>query len=155
LGATGFAHSDARAMPLAPGQPRDAVAGESLTARDIVWLEADQPIVRYPEFGAIAASPVATRLVMADQIRVEVVADGQVSPLDTPALLARHDVATLGKHSAELAQRIAAGLVIRDSRQRQRWQQTLEVDEGRAHRSFQRLRDIAALRWKSKPEPVV
>jgi NHLM bacteriocin system ABC transporter ATP-binding protein len=155
LAAFGFAHSDARAVPLAPGERRDAAAGESLTARGIAWLEAEQPILRYPELGAIAASPAMSRLALADQIRIDVVSGGAVRAIDTATLLERNDAAALGKLSGDLAQRIAASLVIRDKRQRQRWQETQEVDGTRAQLSFQRLRDIAALRWKPRPTPVL
>jgi NHLM bacteriocin system ABC transporter ATP-binding protein len=154
LAAPGLAHGDARAAPMAHGERRTFAAGADITARGIIWLDADQPILRYPEIGAIDASPAVCRVVIGNQIRVEVTGDGEVKASDSAALLEREAPALLGGLSADLARRIAAALILHTSRQRQRWQRTRQVDETRAERAFQRLRDIAAFRWLTA-RPVV
>jgi NHLM bacteriocin system ABC transporter ATP-binding protein len=145
LSAPGLVHSDAQAVPMAPGERRTCTTGASVTARQIVWLEAATPILRYAEAAGIEAAPLS-RLVMADQTGVEVTGDGEVQAIGTTALLERELPAVLGEPSAELARRIGAALIRRDVHQRQRWQQTLQIDETRAARGLQRLRDIAVFR---------
>ena len=143
LSAPGLVHSNAQAVPMAPGERRTCTAGASVTARQIVWLEAATPILRYAEAAGIEAAPLS-RLVMADQTGVEVTGDGEVQAIGTTALLERELPAVLGEPSAELARRIGAALIRRDVHQRQRWQQTRQIDETRAALGLQRLRDIAS-----------
>ena len=152
LSAPGLPHGDAEAVPLAPGERRAFSAGASVTARQIVWLQAEAPILVYPAAAGAKASPATSRLVLANQIRAELVGDGEVQAIDTATLVARHPPATLGELSAEHAQRIAAVLIRRDAARRQRWRLTRQVDEIRASHAVQRLRDIAAFR-RSAPVP--
>ncbi|CAN5866988.1 NHLP bacteriocin export ABC transporter permease/ATPase subunit [soil metagenome] len=146
LAAPGLEHSDAQAVPLSPGDRQSFTAGASVTARQIVWLAAATPILRYPEAPGIEASPTMSRLVMADQISIEVIGEGEVQALDSAAILEQETPEALGALSTTLAQRIATAFVRRDAHQRQRWKQTQEVDQLRASRAVQRLRDIALFR---------
>jgi hypothetical protein len=146
LASPGLAHSDAQAAPMVPGERRACTAGQSLTARSIVWLDADAPALRYPEIAGMPASPAMSRLVMADQIGALVTDDTEVRAFATATLLDQEGPQMLGKLSADLALRLAAALIHGDARRQHRWQQIDEVDEARAGRALQRLRDIAAFR---------
>ena len=146
LASPGLAHSDAQAAPMVPGERRACTAGQGLTARGIVWLDADAPALRYPEIAGMPASPAMSRLVMADQIGVLVTDDAEVRAFATATLLEQDGPQMLGKLSADLALRLAAALIHGDARRQHRWQQIDEVDEARAGRALQRLRDIAAFR---------
>ena len=47
-----------------------------MTARQVVWLQSDAPVLRYPEVADAGASPAGTFLALADQVMAEVMADG-------------------------------------------------------------------------------
>ena len=153
LTAPGLAHGDALAVPMAPGDRRACAAGENLTARTVVWLDAATPVLRYPAVAGVPASPAMSRLVLAGQIGITVTGAADIRAITTATLLAEDGPQTLGKLSADLAQRLATALVSRDTRRRQRWQQTDQVDQARAARALQRLRDIAVFR-RPTPQPV-
>src|SRR5215468_3989559 len=146
LSAPGLPHADAEAQPLAAGERSVLSAGAKLTARHVVWLQAEAPILFYPASGGIEASPPAQRLVMANQIRAELSGEGEVEAIDTASLFHRQGLTTLGEPSAGLAARLGAVLIRRDEAQRLRWRQTREVDSARARHALRRLRDVAAFR---------
>src|SRR5215468_5213039 len=146
LSAPGLPHADAEAQPLAAGERPVLSAGAKLTARHVVWLQAEAPILFYPASGGIEASPPAQRLVMANQIRAELSGAGEVEAIDTASLFHRQGLTTLGEPSAGLAARLGAVLIRRDEAQRLRWRQTREVDSARARHALRRLRDVAAFR---------
>src|SRR5262245_27988731 len=68
-----FERSDGAAVPIVAGEscmlPRDAV----ITAREVVWLQAEAPVLRYCETEGIEASAAKPLLILADQILAEVV----------------------------------------------------------------------------------
>ncbi len=146
LSASGLPHADAEAVPMAAGERRAFAAGARLTARHVVWLQADAPILFYPAAAGADASVPTARLVMANQIRAELAAEGDVQAIDTATLAARLSPAKLGELSTQLAAHIAAALVRRDEVKRRRWQQTRQVDETHVGHALRRLRDVAALR---------
>ena len=146
LSAPGLPHGDAETEPLAPGDQRAFAAGTCVTARQILWLEAETPILLYPAAGGAAASLPTTRLVLANQTRAEIAGDDEVAAIDTATLLTRYSPAELGALSAPIAKRIAAALARRDAARRQRWRQTREIDETQASHALRRLRDVALFR---------
>jgi NHLM bacteriocin system ABC transporter ATP-binding protein len=146
LSAPGLPHGDAETEPLMPGDQRVFAAGISVTARQILWLEAETPILIYPAAGGAPASSPTTCLVLANQTRAEIAGDDEVVAIDTTTLLARRSPAELGALTAPIAKRIAVALARRDAARRQRWQQTREIDEAQALNALKRLRDVALFR---------
>jgi hypothetical protein len=145
LSAPGLPHADAEAVPLAVGAEGVFAAGTKLTARHVVWLSAETPILFYPAAGGAASSPATQRLVLTNQIRAELAADGEVRAMDTAALLGRDGPAALGEVTDLLAARIGQALIRYEQARHERWQQALEVDGTRAWRALRRLREVAAL----------
>jgi NHLM bacteriocin system ABC transporter ATP-binding protein len=146
LAVPGLPRGDAESIPVEPGDRRIFAAGAHVTARQILWLEADAPILLYPASHGVEASAATARLVLAAQVRVAIAGEGEVRAIDTATLLARQSPAALGGLSAPLARHIAGVLVRRDTARRQRWQQTREIDETRAAHAFRRMRDVARFR---------
>jgi NHLM bacteriocin system ABC transporter ATP-binding protein len=153
LTAHGLPHGGGDAVPLTVGDHRQFAAGAGVTATHIVWLRTKAPILFYPAAGGAEASPAMSCLVLTNQIRVELAGDGEVQAIDTTSLVEPYERAQLidflGALSAQLAARIAAALIKRDTAQRERWQQAWEADEVRAAQALQRLRDVALFRAPS------
>ncbi|TAJ24635.1 MAG: NHLP bacteriocin export ABC transporter permease/ATPase subunit [Reyranella sp.] len=145
LAAPGFAPSDAHSVLLPPGEKRSFAAGSAVTARSLTWLTADQPILAYAATHSVEASPGRAFLAMANQTRIDIVGEGEVAATDTAGFVAGAPPEVLGELTATLARRIAAALIAHDTHRRQRWRQTLEVDEARAIDGIERLRNIASL----------
>ena len=141
-----FARSDGAAVLMVAGESRTLPQGAVVTARDIIWLQADAPVLRYS--ATVASEPSAAKplLVLADQILAEVIEASEVRAATSASLLLDNPPAALSGPSALLAMRIAASLVKDDAAMAQRAEERLVRDEAEVSRAIQRLSDAAALR---------
>ena len=141
-----FARSDSEAVLMVAGESRTLPQGAVVTARDVIWLQAEGPVLRYS--ATVASEPSAARplLVLADQILAQVIEAGEVRAVTSASLLLDNPPAALSGPSAVLATRIAASLVKDDAAMAQRAEERLVRDEAEVSRALQRLSDAAALR---------
>jgi NHLM bacteriocin system ABC transporter ATP-binding protein len=141
-----FARSDGAAVLMIAGESRTLPQGAVVTARDIIWLQADAPVLRYS--ATVASQPSAAKplLVLADQILAEVIEASEVRAATSASLLLDNPPAALSGPSALLAMRIAASLLKDDAAMAQRAEERLVRDEAEVSRAIQRLSDAAALR---------
>ena len=145
LSCPGVPRGDGEALPVEAGEHRHLAAGTRVTARQVVWLQSDVPVLRYPEAAEAGASPAGPLLALADQVMAEVMADGEIVALATRSLAAR-SLSAIGAASAAPAALIAAALSAGDAAERQRRHDALLLDEARASHALQHLRDIASFR---------
>jgi NHLM bacteriocin system ABC transporter ATP-binding protein len=141
-----FARSDGAAVLMIAGESRTLPQGAVATARDIVWLQAEAPVLRYSATAASEPSAAKPLLVLADQILAEVIEASEVRAATSASLLMDNSPAALSGPSAQLAMRIAASLVKADAAMAQRAEERLMRDEAEVSRALQRLSDAAALR---------
>jgi len=141
-----FARSDGAAVPLVAGESRILTQGAVVTARDVIWLRAEAPVLRYSATGGSEPSAAKPLLVLADQILAEVIEAGEVRAVTSELLLRDSPAAALSGPSAVLAMRIAASLIKDDAAMAQRAEERLVRDEAEVTRALQRLSDAAALR---------
>ncbi len=141
-----FARSDGAAVLMVAGESRTLPQGAVVTARDVIWLQAEAPVLRYSATAASEPSAAKPLLVLADQILAEVIEAGEVRATTSASLLLENPPAALSGPSAVLAMRIAASLVKDDAAMAQRAEERLARDEAEVSRAIQRLSDAAALR---------
>jgi NHLM bacteriocin system ABC transporter ATP-binding protein len=141
-----FARSSSEAVMIAAGESQAVAQGAVVTARDLVWLAANAPVLRYPATAASEASAAMSLLVLADQILAELTEAGEVRAVTSASLLQDHPPAALGGPSAALAMRIAASLVRDDAAMARRAEDRFARDEVEVAEAIQRLSDAAALR---------
>jgi NHLM bacteriocin system ABC transporter ATP-binding protein len=141
-----FARSDGAAVLMVAGESRTLPQGAVVTTRDVIWLQADAPVLRYS--ATVASEPSAPKplLVLADQILAEVIEASEVRAATSASLLLDSPPAALSGPSALLAMRIAASLVKDDGAIAKRAEERLVRDEAEVSRAIQRLSDAAALR---------
>ncbi len=137
-------HSEAALM--SAGENRTLPQGAVVTARDIVWLRAETPALRYPATAESEASAAMPALVLVDQIVAEVTQAGDVTAATSETLLLDNPPAVLGGPSAALALRIAASLINRDAAMARRAEERFARDEVEVSQAIRRLSDAAALR---------
>jgi len=127
-------------------ESRTLPQGAVVTTRDVIWLQADAPVLRYS--ATVASEPSAPKplLVLADQILAEVIEASEVRAATSASLLLDNPPAALSGPSALLAMRIAASLVKDDGAIAKRAEERLVRDEAEVSRAIQRLSDAAALR---------
>ncbi|CAN5779731.1 NHLP bacteriocin export ABC transporter permease/ATPase subunit [soil metagenome] len=142
----GLDYGDAAAMPMAAGESQALLRGAAVTAREIVWLQADRPILRYAAIGGLAPSPAMPLLVLADQITAELTEDGTVHAVTSTGLLRESPPAALAGPSPVLAARIAARLIEYDTAVEQRAHERELKDEVEVSQALRRLGDAASLR---------
>ena len=146
LSCAGVSASDAAAVPLAPGESRTVAPGSALTARNVVWLQADEAILRYAASGDTPSSAAMPLLVLADQVTAEATLDGTVRAVTSEALLRDTPAAGLEAPSAVLAARVAARLIAYDAAVERRASERRANDEVEVAQALRRLADAAALR---------
>jgi NHLM bacteriocin system ABC transporter ATP-binding protein len=141
-----FARSDSEAVLIVAGEshslPKDAVA----TARDVVWLQAEAPVLRYSATAATEPSAAQPLLVLADQILAQVTEASEIRAVTSASLLLDRPPAALGGPSVVLARRIAASLIRDDAAMGRRSAERLVRDEAEVSRALQHLSDAAGLR---------
>jgi NHLM bacteriocin system ABC transporter ATP-binding protein len=142
----GFARSDGAAVPMVAGESRALPQGAVVTAREVAWLQAEGPVLRYSATAAVEPSGARPLLVLADQILAELTDKGAVRAVTSASLLLENAPKALGGPSEVLATRIAASLIKEDSAMAQRAEQRLLRDEAEVSRALQHLSDAAALR---------
>jgi len=145
LPGAGLAQGDARAVPMAPGESRALAKDATITARGLVWLQADAPALRYDAAGSETAAPLPL-IVLADQVNARLVADAEVRALSSAALLAERGPDTMGRLSTLLAARIAGSLVRREAAAQQADADRWRRDEAEVASAMRRLGDVADLR---------
>ena len=113
-----FGRSDGAAVLMVAGESRTLPQGAVVTTRDVIWLQADAPVLRYS--ATVASEPSAPKplLVLADQILAEVIEASEVRAATSASLLLDNPPAALSGPSALLAMRIAASLVKRSEERR-------------------------------------
>jgi NHLM bacteriocin system ABC transporter ATP-binding protein len=141
-----FARSDGAAVPMVAGETRTMPQGAVVTARDVIWLQAQAPFLRYSATAASEPSAAKPLLVLADQILAEVIEAGEVRAASSASLLLDNPPAALSGPSALLAMRIAASLIENDKAMAQRAEERLVRDEAEVAQAIQHLSDAAALR---------
>jgi NHLM bacteriocin system ABC transporter ATP-binding protein len=141
-----FARSDSGAVLMVAGESRTLPQGAVVTARDVIWLLAEAPVLRYSATAASEPSAAKPLLVLADQILAEVIEASEVRAATSASLLLDNPPAALSGPSAVLAMRIAASLVKDDAAMARRAEERLVRDEAEVSRAIQRLSDAAALR---------
>jgi NHLM bacteriocin system ABC transporter ATP-binding protein len=146
LSAPGLPHADVETQPLSVGEQGCFAADTKLTARHVLWLHAEAPILFYPASGGAPASVPSRRLVLCNQIRAELAVEGDVQAINAASVLARDGPEVMNQATALLAIRIGRALIHREEGRRERWREALEVDDSRVQRALRRLRDVAALR---------
>ena len=148
LPCAGLAESDSLAVPMAPGESRALPPDATITARTLVWLQADGPVLRYAASGPEAAAP-QPLLVLADQVGARLLAAAEVRTLTSTALLAEHGPEALEPLSTLLAARIARSLVRVEAAARQAEVERGRRDEAEMAAAMQQLGDVADLRAPS------
>ena len=141
-----LARSDGAAVPMVAGESRSLPSGALATVRDVVWLQADAPVLRYAATAGNEPSAAAPLLVLANQILAEVIEASEVRAITSESLLSGDPPAAPGGPSAMIATRIAASLVRDDAAMARRAEQRLVRDEAEVARALQHLSDAAALR---------
>ena len=144
LSCAGVPRGDGAALPLESGERRHLRAGARVTARQVLWLTSQAPVLRYPQ-ATEAAAPPSSLLAMAGQVTAEVTADSEILAVDTASLVGQ-SLASIGAASAAPAALIAAALNNSDGTERRRQHDALLLDEARASHALQQLRDIANFR---------
>ncbi len=139
----GLAHDEAAAVPMEATEIRALPEKAMVTAREVVWLQASTPILRY---AGAEPSTVLPLLVLANQICAELTSAGEVRAVTSETLLSEHAPAALGAVSAVHAVRIADRLVRSEATMRERAHERLMLDEAEAAQALRRLSDVAALR---------
>jgi NHLM bacteriocin system ABC transporter ATP-binding protein len=142
----GLVQGDAGAMPMTATECRDLPQGSVVTAREVVWLKATTPILRYAATAEAETSVAMPLLVLANQVSAELVAAGEVCAVMSAAVLAESAPDALGALSLVHAARIAGGLIRSEAEMRQRAQERLSRDEAEVSNALQRLDSVAALR---------
>ncbi|SEO35766.1 NHLM bacteriocin system ABC transporter, ATP-binding protein [Rhodospirillales bacterium URHD0017] len=137
LSCPGIPHGDGEALPLEPGERRNLTGGARVTARQVVWLQSEAPVLRYRE-----TDEPRCLLVLADQVTVEVAVDSAIVTYDSGSLAAR-SMSAAGAASEMPAALIAAALRTGDAAERKRRRDVPLLDEARASHALQELRDIA------------
>jgi NHLM bacteriocin system ABC transporter ATP-binding protein len=146
LSCAGLGSSDSVALPMVASESRALPEGSVVTAREVVWLQAAAPILRYAATTGAQPSAVLALLVVANQISAEVVTAGEVEAVTTATLLADNALAALGALSTVHALRIAENLTKREADTRQRAEERQLRDQAEASLAMRRLSDVAALR---------
>jgi NHLM bacteriocin system ABC transporter ATP-binding protein len=141
-----FARSGSEAVLMVAGESRTLPQGAVVTAREIVWLQAEASVLRYSATAASEPSAAKPLLVLADQILAELTEASDVRAVTSASLLVDHPPAALGGPSAVLAMRIAASLVKDDAAMARRAEERLFQDEAEVSQAIQRMSDAAALR---------
>ena len=145
LPCAGLAQSDALAVPMASGESCALPMDATITAREIVWLQADAPVLRYAAIGGEAAAPWPL-IVLADQVSARLAAAAEVRALTSACLLAEHGPEVLGQLSVLLATRIAASLVRSEAAAEQADSDRWRRDEAEVAAAMRQLGDVANLR---------
>jgi NHLM bacteriocin system ABC transporter ATP-binding protein len=151
----GLARADAAAVPMGAGESRALPEGAMVTSREVVWLLAAAPILRYAATAGSKPSAAMTLLVLANQISSEVIAAGEVRATTSASLLGESTLAAVGALSAVHAVRIAGCLIKSEAAARQHTQARLVRDEAEVSQALQRLRDVAALRPSMIPAAAI
>ena len=146
LSCPGVAYGDAAAVPMAAGDSKALPHGTAVTAREVVWLRADKPMLRYAATGGFEPSVAMPLLVLADQVTAETTDDGTVRAVTAASLLRESTPAGLDAPSAVLAARIAAQLIEYDAAVERRAHERQARDEVEVSNALLRLGDAAALR---------
>ncbi len=142
----GLRHADAAAVPMVAPERRVLPADSTVTAREIVWLQAATPILRYAATEETGPSAATRLLVLADQVSAQLTAAGEVCAVASASLLAERELDELGAVSAVHAARIAASLIRSEAAMRQAEEERRTLDEAEVAGALQRLSDVAALR---------
>ncbi|MCF8532022.1 MAG: NHLP bacteriocin export ABC transporter permease/ATPase subunit [Reyranella sp.] len=146
LSCPGQADGEAAAAPMAAGEKQVLPQGKAVTAREVVWLQADRPVLRYVATRGFEPSAAMSLLVLADQITAEATEEGEVRAVTSASLLLEGRQVELHAPSTVLATRIAARLIRYDAAVEQRAGDRLVRDEAEVSQSLRRLGDAAALR---------
>ena len=155
LSCPGLAHGDAAAVPMAAGESQSLPQGAAVTAREVVWLQAERPILRYAATGDLEPSAAMPLLVLADQITAETADKGAVRAVTSASLLEERTPAGLEAPSAVLAARIAARLIKYDAAVERRALDRQAKDEAEVSQALQRLGAAAALRHAAIAIPAI
>jgi len=75
-----FARSDSEAVLMVAGESRMLPDGAVVTARDVIWLQAEAPVLRYSATVATEPSAAKPLLVLADQILAQVIEASEERP---------------------------------------------------------------------------
>ena len=145
LPCAGLAQTDALAVPMASGESRALPMDATITAREIVWLQADAPVLRYVATGGETAAPLPL-IVLADQVSARLTAAAEVRALTSASLLAEHGPEVLGQLSVLLATRIAGSLVRSEAAAEQADSERWRRDEAEVAAAMRQLGDVADLR---------
>ena len=145
LSSPGIASDDASAVPLAPGEGRRLDGGIKVTARRVLWLKADGPVLRYAAGAGPDSGQALPLLALADQVTVEVTADAMVQVL-TSEMLAAADPDAFALPLPSLAARMARHLLDHDDAIGRRPGERHARDEEDVRRALRRLGAAAALR---------
>ncbi len=146
LSCPGVPFGNAVALPMAAGERQALPQGAELTAREVVWLQADKPMLRYAAAGTPEPSAALPLLVLADQVTARTTDAGTVCAITTASLLGGSTAAALDAPSAVLAARIAAQLIDYDDAVERRAYEREARDEAEVSAALRRLGDAAALR---------
>jgi NHLM bacteriocin system ABC transporter ATP-binding protein len=141
-----FVRGSSAAALMVAGESRTLPQGAVVTARDVIWLQAAAPVLRYPATAANEPSTARPLLVLADQVLAEMTEAAEVRAVTSASLLLDNPPAALSGPSALLAMRIAASLASDDAAMAQRAEERLVRDEAEVAQALQRLSDAAALR---------
>ncbi len=145
LACAGVAQSDALAVPMAPGESRALPMGATITARELVWLQASEAVLRYAAAGTEPAAPLPL-LAVADQVSARLAAAAEVRALTSASLLAEHGPRLVGQLSTLLATRIAAAVVRSEAAAAQADSERWRRDEAGVAAAMLQLGDVADLR---------
>jgi NHLM bacteriocin system ABC transporter ATP-binding protein len=148
LASADLAGSDALAVPMAPGENRALPQDATITARALLWLQADGPVLRYDAHGSEAAVP-QPLLVLADQVGTRLTAAAEVRTLTSASLLAERGPEALEPISTLLATRIAGSLVRVEAAAHQADAERWHRDEAEVAAAMRQLGDVADLRSPS------
>ena len=150
LSCPGVASGAAAALPMAAGESQALPRGAAVTAREVVWLQTDRPILRYAATGRLEPSAAMALLVLADQVTAETIDSGTVRAVTSAALLRDVTSAQLDAPSAVLAARIATQLIDYDAAVERRAYERRAKDEREVSGALQHLSDAAALRHSAR-----
>ncbi|MCA0305684.1 MAG: hypothetical protein LCH95_25075, partial [Proteobacteria bacterium] len=154
LAAPGLAAADASARPLAAGESHALPAGATVTVRQVLWLKADRPALRYAGPGSGDGPPAQALLVLADQVTVTTTAEATVQCFETAALAAPHSALRpdmLAAPMAALADQLGRHLVAHDTARESRPVERHARDEAGLRAALSRLGAAAALRPVAPP----
>jgi NHLM bacteriocin system ABC transporter ATP-binding protein len=152
LSCPGLVSDDAAAIPMAAGENRTLAPGTKVTARQVVWLQTDDPLLRYAAIGDLAPSQAMSLLVLADQVTAETTGEGMVRTV-TAAALADSTFDALLAPSVVLAARIARRLVAYDAAVERRADERHVKDDADVSLALRRLGDAAGLRPPTSAPP--